>query len=512
LDGNAKKGKSKMNELSVKNIHKSFGEQKVLKGIDFTVRSGEVHALLGANGAGKSTLMKILSGDYKRDSGAVFLNGKEQNYLSPADAKQAGIEMVVQEVDTALIPSLSIGENVTMNSFLNGPAFFSWKKRNKQAEDLLRRVGLNLDPSMPLSKCTLAQKQLVLIAKALARKLSFIILDEPTAPLSIKEAEHLFRVLRYLQKEGVGIVYISHRLPEVLELSTRITVLKDGYTALIKETAACSVDEIVNAMLGDVLEVISDEREKRMLGPTLLKVENFRVPATNKTISLSVRQGEIVGIAGLVGAGKTETAKALFGAEPSPDPAEIKNKRVRISSPAKAISEGICFVPEERRKEGILVDFNVIENISLPVLKNFARFGIIQKKKERKETEFWIKRLGIKNRSSFQRLDHLSGGNQQKAAIGKWLLKDGDVFIFDEPTKGIDIGAKEDVFQVIKELASRGKGILYFTSEIQELLAICDRILVMYNGSIEGELSREDATSEKIMHIAAGGRHGTVRS
>jgi simple sugar transport system ATP-binding protein len=501
-----------MTQLSLSKITKSFGEQKVLKGVDFTVNSGEVHALLGANGAGKSTLMKILSGDYERDSGKITMDGKEQIFKTPADAKDAGIEMVVQEVDTALVSSLSIAENVTMNSFINGPAFFSWNKRNKRAAELLKRVGLNLNPSLPLSHCSLAQKQLVLIAKALSREISFMILDEPTAALSTKEADHLFSVLRELQKDGVGIIYISHRLPEVMNLSTKITVLKDGYITLQEDIEHSSTEKIVQAMLGNELVELFNDDEERVLGGTLFEVTDFRVPSTNEKISLSVKQGEIVGIAGLVGAGKTETARAFFGADPSLDPVFINSKKVRITSPLKAISSGIGFVPEERRKEGILVDYNVIENLTLPVLKQFTKFGLIQKKKEKAEAERWIEQLGIKTQKSTQQLNHLSGGNQQKAAIGKWLLNDGEVFIFDEPTKGIDVGAKQDVFQCIKDLAHKKKGILYFTSEIQELLAFCDRILVMYDGKIAGELKKEEATTEKIMHFATGGHYGTVRS
>ncbi|KZE69483.1 hypothetical protein AWM68_04255 [Fictibacillus phosphorivorans] len=501
-----------MTILSLTSIQKSFGDQTVLKGVDFTVASGEVHALLGANGAGKSTLMKILSGDYERDGGIITIDHKEKQFKTPADAKEAGIEMVVQEVDTALVPSLSIAENVTMNAFITGPPFFSWKKRHKRAMELLRRVGLDLDPSLPLSHCSLAEKQLVLIAKALSREISFIILDEPTAALSTKEAQHLFSVLRELQNQGVGIIYISHRLPEVMELSTQVTVLKDGYVTLQKETSECTTEEIVRAMLGNELVELLNDDEDRVLGNTLLDVKNFKVPATNERVSLTVREGEVVGIAGLVGAGKTETARALFGADPSGDSLSIKGKKIRITSPQKAISSGIGFVPEERRKEGILVDFNVVENLTLPVLKQFTKYGFIQKKQEKTEAEKWIKQLGIKAQKSSLLLNHLSGGNQQKAAIGKWLLNDGDVFIFDEPTKGIDVGAKQDVFQCIKDLAQNNKGILYFTSEIQELLAFCDRILIMYDGKIAGELSKKEATTEKIMHYATGGHYGTVRS
>ncbi|MFC0237921.1 sugar ABC transporter ATP-binding protein [Fictibacillus phosphorivorans] len=501
-----------MTILSLTSIQKSFGEQIVLKGVDFTVKSGEVHALLGANGAGKSTLMKILSGDYERDGGVITLNEKELIIKTPAHAKEAGIEMVVQEVDTALVSSLSIAENVTMNTFISGPAFFSWKKRYKVAQELLNSVGLHLDPALPLSHCSLAEKQLVLIAKAISRNISFIILDEPTAALSTKEAQHLFSVLRELQKQGVGIIYISHRLPEVMELSTRVTVLKDGYVTLQKETSDCSSEEIVRAMLGNELVELLNDEEDRILGATLLEAKHFSVPATNESVSFSVREGEIVGVAGLVGAGKTETARALFGADPSRDSIYMKGKKVRISNPQKAISAGIGFVPEERRKEGILVDYNVIENLTLPVLKQFTKFGFIQRKREKTEAEKWIKQLGIKTQKSSLLLNHLSGGNQQKASIGKWLLTDGDVFIFDEPTKGIDVGAKQDVFQCIKNLAANKKGILYFTSEIQELLAFCDRILIMYDGKIAGELNKHEATTEKIMHYATGGHYGTVRS
>ncbi len=501
-----------MTILSLTSIQKSFGEQIVLKGVDFTVKSGEVHALLGANGAGKSTLMKILSGDYERDGGVITLDEKELTLKTPAHAKEAGIEMVVQEVDTALVSSLSIAENVTMNTFISGPAFFSWKKRYKLARELLNRAGLHLDPALPLSHCSLAEKQLVLIAKAISEDISFIILDEPTAALSTKEAQHLFSELRELQKQDVGIIYISHRLPEIMELSTRVTVLKDGYVTLQKETSNCSSEEIVRAMLGNELVELLNDEEDRILGDTLLEVTQFRVPSTGESVTLSVREGEIVGVAGLVGAGKTETARALFGADPSKDSLYIKGKKVRIPNPQKAISAGIGFVPEERRKEGILVDYNVVENLTLPVLKQFTKFGFIQRKQEKTEAEKWIKQLGIKTQKSSLLLNHLSGGNQQKASIGKWLLTDGDVFIFDEPTKGIDVGAKQDVFQCIKNLAANKKGVLYFTSEIQELLAFCDRILVMYDGKIAGELNKKEATTEKIMHYATGGHYGTVRS
>jgi simple sugar transport system ATP-binding protein len=297
-----------------------------------------------------------------------------------------------------------------------------------------------------------------------------------------------------------------------MNLSTKITVLKDGYITLREDIAHSSTEKIVQAMLGNELVELFNDDEERVLGDTLFEVTDFRVPSTNEKISLSVKQGEIVGIAGLVGAGKTETARAFFGADPSLDPVFINSKKVRITSPLKAISSGIGFVPEERRKEGILVDYNVIENLTLPVLKQFTKFGLIQKKKEKAEAERWIEQLGIKTQKSTLQLNHLSGGNQQKAAIGKWLLNDGDVFIFDEPTKGIDVGAKQDVFQCIKDLAHKKKGILYFTSEIQELLAFCDRILVMYDGKIAGELKKEEATTEKIMHYATGGHYGTVRS
>ncbi|MED1862895.1 sugar ABC transporter ATP-binding protein [Fictibacillus nanhaiensis] len=501
-----------MTILSLTSIQKSFGEQIVLKGVDFTVRGGEVHALLGANGAGKSTLMKILSGDYERDGGVIKLDEEELLLKTPAHAKDAGIEIVVQEVDTALVSSLSIAENVTMNSFISGPAFFSWKKRFKVAQELLKRVGLHLDPALPLSQCSLAEKQLVLIAKAISQDISFIILDEPTAALSTNEAQHLFSVLVELQKQGVGIIYISHRLPEIMELSTKVTVLKDGYVTLQKETSDCSSEEIVRAMLGNELVELLNDEEARILGDTLLEVQQFSVPATGESVSLSVREGEIVGVAGLVGAGKTETARALFGADPSKDTIYLKGKEVRISNPQKAISAGISFVPEERRKEGILVDYNVVENLTLPVLKQFTRFGFIQRKREKTEAEKWIKQLGIKTQKSSLLLNHLSGGNQQKASIGKWLLTDGDVFIFDEPTKGIDVGAKQDVFQCIKNLAANKKGVLYFTSEIQELLAFCDRILIMYDGKIAGELNKNEATTKKIMHYATGGHYDTVCS
>ncbi|MFC7371745.1 sugar ABC transporter ATP-binding protein [Fictibacillus iocasae] len=500
-----------MNALILKDIRKSFGRQTVLKGVSFSLHAGEIHALLGANGAGKSTLMKILSGDYSKDSGYITINGQEVSISSPREAMKHGIEMVVQEPDTALIPSLSVTENVTMEDLLSGPSFINWKSTRKKARENLALVGLNISEDKLLSDCTIAEKQLILLARALSKNATFIILDEPTAALSEKETERLFSVIQNLKKKGIGFVFISHRLPEIFSTTDRVTVLKDGLDVFSAETKQTTADEIVHHMIGSLLEKEKEFTSHRTKN-VLLDARSFYIPKSGKTISFTLQEGEVIGIAGLVGAGKTETARALFGADLSPSPLTIRGKDKTWSSPQDAVLNGLAFIPEERRKEGILTSFSLSDNLALPSLAKYTSKGFLSSSTIDNAAAEWIQKLGIKAESPAVTAGLLSGGNQQKAAIGKWLMHGGDIFIFDEPTKGIDIRAKEDVFSLIQTLASQGKGILYFTSELNELFAVADKILVMYNGEITAQFSREEATYEHIMHAATGGQHVTAHT
>ncbi|MFC0189177.1 sugar ABC transporter ATP-binding protein [Fictibacillus aquaticus] len=500
-----------MSSLQLRNIRKSFGRQDVLKGVSLTISPGEVHALLGANGAGKSTLMKILSGDYSKDSGTITLNGSEVSVASPRDAIRLGIEMVVQEPDTALVPSLTVAENVTMEDLLSGPSFISWNNRRKKARQHLQLVGLSISTEKLISECSLAEKQLILLARALSKHASFIILDEPTAALSQNETDRLFSVINSLKKQGIGFVFISHRLPEIFKLCDRITVLKDGNDVLSAPTTSTNADEVIQHMIGELL-ILEKEHVTNKKDAVLLEAHSFHVPKTGQNVSFKLHEGEVVGIAGLVGAGKTETARALFGADLSPDSLSVHGVQKRWRSPKDAVANGLSFVPEERRKEGIITSFSLRDNLAIPSFSKFTSKGFLSSSSIEKAAAEWIQKLGIKAESTSVPAGLLSGGNQQKAAIGKWLLKGGDIFLFDEPTKGIDIGAKEDVFSLIKTLASEGKGILYFTSELNELFTVADRILVLYNGEITAQFTREEATYEKIMHAATGGQHVTAIS
>ncbi|WP_044642726.1 sugar ABC transporter ATP-binding protein [Risungbinella massiliensis] len=494
--------------LTMTQIEKSYASHQVVKKVDFSVKPGEVHALIGVNGAGKSTLMKILSGQVKQDVGEMHMGEHILQLSSPAQAIQEGIGIVVQEVDTALIPELSVVENLTLDELLRGSALVSWKKRKQRAKELLQEVGIEIPVDKLISSCTLAEKQMILIARTIASDVKFLILDEPTAPLSERETNILFSVIRRLQEKGVGIIYISHRLPEVKEISDRITVLRDGQVVTVQKTKEVTTDELIRYMLGKTISAISI-KENKPIGKPLLELNQFYVAKTGQALSFTLYKGEVLGIAGLVGAGKTETARALFGRDKSSKNIIVKGREISLTSPQKAIQAGITLVPEERRKEGLLVDFPLTHNLSLPSLKRFTRWGWLKKRSENQFAEQLVNRLRVKTPSLTHSLRQLSGGNQQKVSIGKWLETNADLFLLDEPTKGIDIGAKEDVFSLIRSLAEQGKGILYFTSEFSELLTLADRILVMVDGMIVRELFRREATLEKIMQAATGGYHGS---
>ena len=494
------------------NISIEFPGVKALTNVDFKVESGTIHALIGANGAGKSTLMKVLGGVYDHYSGTIKIDGETVEIRTPRDAKKLGIAVVHQEVDTALIPYLSVAENIMLDVLANEMGrkqLVNWNKIRASARQFLKRVNLDINVRTLVEDLTLADKQRILVARALAGKSRFLVLDEPTAPLSQTETEELFTLMRDLaENQNVGIVFISHRLPEIFEVCENITILRDGQVVAEQSVDSLTQKQVIEHMLGRRFSE-TFPKTKVDIGETIFEVKNLcEENNTVKDVSLTVHAGEIIGVTGLVGAGKTELCKTLFGAFPiSSGSMVLHGKQLNIRAPHEAVKAGIALVPEERRKEGILVDEPVYINISASSLQQFCRiFDFIDQKAERAAAVKLIKDLGIRTPDETQKLAFLSGGNQQKVAVGKWLITDAEIYIFDEPTKGVDVGAKHEIFELIGKLAAEGKGIIYASSEIPEILGIADRTYVMYDQTIAKELITAETTEEEILFYSAGGK------
>ncbi|WP_215148334.1 sugar ABC transporter ATP-binding protein [Exiguobacterium sp. s91] len=492
--------------LKMTGISLAFPGVQALKQVSFEVKSGEIHALVGANGAGKSTLMKVLSGAETADEGTIRLDGKELSITSPRDAKQIGIDLVQQEVDVALVPYLTVAENICLDLLTDGTmtGFVSQRRYIQRAKEALATLQADISVKTRVEELRLAEKQLVLIARALVQERRFLILDEPTAPLSQAETSHLFSVVRRLAERGLGIIFISHRLQELYEICDSISVMRDGQLISRHLLADITKEAVVEQMLGRQLTSVA--KTSRVNATNVLTVES----ATNADvhdISLTVQAGEVVGIAGLVGAGKTELCKALFGDRPFQEgEVRVGGKAHRLRDPQAAIQAGIGLVPEERRKEGILVADSVAENLTAAAAHDFVnRWGLMDRRKEANQASQWVKELGIKVADVKQEVGQLSGGNQQKVAIGKWLLTDVSVLVLDEPTKGVDVGAKQDIYRLIDGLAQQQKGILYATSEWDELLTVTDRIYVMFDGRIVHETKTADTSEETLLWYATGG-------
>lgn len=492
--------------LKMTGISLAFPRVQALKQVSFEVKSGEIHALVGANGAGKSTLMKVLSGAETADEGTIRLDGKELSITSPRDAKQIGIDLVQQEVDVALVPYLTVAENICLDLLTDGTmtGFVSQRRYIQRAKEALATLQADISVKTRVEELRLAEKQLVLIARALVQERRFLILDEPTAPLSQAETSHLFSVVRRLAERGLGIIFISHRLQELYEICDSISVMRDGQLISRYLLTDITKEAVVEQMLGRQLTSVA--KTSRVKATNVLTVES----ATNADvhdISLTVQAGEVVGIAGLVGAGKTELCKALFGDRPFQEgEVRVGGKAHRLRDPQAAIQAGIGLVPEERRKEGILVADSVAENLTAAAAHDFVnRWGLMDRRKEADQASQWVKELGIKVADVKQEVGQLSGGNQQKVAIGKWLLTDVSVLVLDEPTKGVDVGAKQDIYRLIDGLAQQQKGILYATSEWDELLTVTDRIYVMFDGRIVHETKTADTSEETLLWYATGG-------
>ncbi|WP_337927098.1 sugar ABC transporter ATP-binding protein [Exiguobacterium acetylicum] len=479
---------------------------QALKQVSFEVKSGEIHALVGANGAGKSTLMKVLSGAETADEGVIRLNGEELSITSPRDAKRIGIDLVQQEVDVALVPYLTVAENICLDLLTDGTmtGFVSQRRYIQRAKEALATLQADISVKTRVEELRLAEKQLVLIARALVQERRFLILDEPTAPLSQAETIHLFSVVRRLAKRGLGIIFISHRLQELYDICDSISVMRDGQLISRHLLTDITKEAVVEQMLGRQLTSVA--KTSRANATNVLTVES----ATNADvhdISLTVQAGEVVGIAGLVGAGKTELCKALFGDRPfQAGEVRLNGTAHRLRDPQAAIQAGIGLVPEERRKEGVLVADSVAENLTAAAAHDFVnRWGLMDRRKEADQASKWVKELGIKVADVTQEAGQLSGGNQQKVAIGKWLLTDVSVLVLDEPTKGVDVGAKQDIYRLIDDLAQQQKGIIYATSEWDELLTVTDRIYVMFDGRIVHETKTSDTSEETLLWYATGG-------
>ncbi len=484
--------------LRMENISKSFPGVKALDDVSFTAYEGEVMALLGENGAGKSTLMKILSGVYTKDSGRILLNGEEINVLNPRDAAEKGIAIIHQELN--LIPNLTVYENI----FLGREKVNSYRVLKKdymidESKKLLERLRVDIDPTLRVNEISIAKQQMVEIARALSLNASVIVMDEPTDTLTDKEVDSLFDVIRELKSENKAIVYISHRLKEVFEVCDRATVLRDGKLIDERIISDLEEDEIIKLMVGRTL----DEQFpylKTQASENVLEVINL----TNKyvkNISFRLKKGEVLGISGLVGAGRSELGKTIFGLYPI-DKGEIllEGKKVEFKSPKEAIENGIMYVSEDRKSEGLVLSMDVKSNITLSSLDKFKRAIGIDKKKEERVTQEYREKIKIKTPSLTQKVKNLSGGNQQKVAIAKSLLTEPKVLILDEPTRGIDVGAKREIYDLLNAIKKEGHCVIMISSEMPEILGMSDRIIVMHEGVIKGELTREEATSEKIMN------------
>ncbi|MGA2546662.1 MAG: sugar ABC transporter ATP-binding protein [Rectinemataceae bacterium] len=488
----------------MKDITKRFPGVVALDNANLEVIKGEVHVLVGENGAGKSTLMKILAGAYIKDSGTIKFNGEQVDIVSPKQAEQMGISIIYQELN--LIPALTVAENIYMGRHrMKNSIQIDWVEMHNSAKNILDDLEIAINPNEQVKRLGIAQQQMVEVAKALSINSKIIVMDEPTSALTIPEIEHLFKAIKKLKNNGVSIIYISHRLEEVKEIGDRGTIMRDGKTIARVDIQDTSIDEIIRLMVGRELKE-KFPKIKVDVGRERFRVENLCCGKLVQNINFSVNAGEILGIGGLVGAGRTETARAIFGLEKGvTGDIFVDGKECKIKCPRDAIAAGIGFVTEDRKSEGLVLTMDVGNNISLASLSIFEKAGVhVNLSKERKTIEEYIAKLKIRTPSSYQKARNLSGGNQQKVVLAKWLLQNSSVLILDEPTRGIDINAKIEVYNLINNLVSAGKAIILISSELPELIGMCDRIVVMCLGVIRGELSRDEATQERVLQYAVG--------
>ncbi len=488
--------------LKMQGIQKHFSGVHALKGVDFELKAGEVHALMGENGAGKSTLIKVLCGIHKNDGGTIEYLGQEVSYDNIGQSQDAGISVIHQELN--MMNDLTVAQNMFIGrEFMKG-SFINDKAMEEEASRQFEKMGVKIDPAMKLGDLTVGKQQMVEITKAISRDCKLLVLDEPTAALTLPEVEELFKIMRELKEKGIGMIYISHRMDEITRISDRVTVMRDGEYVGTVNTAETTRDDIVKMMVG---RVIMGEQKSHSNVPAdadiVLEVKNLNSGKEVKNVSFNLRRGEILGFAGLMGAGRTEVARALYGADRKQSGEIVINgRKVKITTPAQAVKNGICYLSEDRKRFGLMLQKSIIENSAIASVDDYVHGGLIDDGRMRQASAHFNELLHTKTPSMDQLLKNLSGGNQQKVIIARWLMKNADIFIFDEPTRGIDVGAKSEIYNLMDELVKQGKSIIMISSELPEVLRMSDRIVVMCEGRKTGELSIEEANQEKIMQLA----------
>lgn len=482
--------------LEMRGIGKNFPGVKALSNVDFSIRKSEIIALCGENGAGKSTMMKILSGIYKPDEGEILFEGKAVHITKPDVAQKLGIAIIHQEL--SLVPELTVAENIYIGDYPQKfPGVVDWRKMRSNAQAVLEEMGFKMDVDQRVGDLGIAKQQIVEIAKALRKKAKVVILDEPTAPLANQDVDQLIDLVLKLRSEGLGIVYISHRLPEVFQISDRVTVLKDGQVVATRDTNNLDRDQLIKLMVGrDVLKMrmgsIANKERK------VLSVSDLCTPTLLKDINFDLFEGEVLGIAGLVGSGRTELVRAIFGADPCSAKMNLFGKPFAVKSPRDAIRKGIALLPEDRKHQGLVLGMTALENMTISGLDNFSKFGVVNRRKEQDDGNMLVKKLQVRVSGLSQETRTLSGGNQQKLIIARWLYKNVKVLIFDEPTRGIDVGAKAEIYNLINEFVKGGGSVIVISSELPEVL-MCDRVLVMSGGKIVKEIAHEDSSEENVI-------------
>ena len=488
--------------LRANGVSKSYAGVRALKNVSFDVRAGQVHALVGENGAGKSTLIKVLTGAIEPDEGAIELDGQVVRHNSPAQARALGIAAIYQQ--PALFPDLSVAENIALGTETPGVLRrIDWKARHERARALLESIGASIDSRAIAGTLSMPEQQLVEIARALGAQARFLILDEPTASLTTREVGKLFEVIRRLRAQQVGLIYISHRLEELFEVADRVTVLRDGHAIETRPMAEADRATLIRLMAGREISQVFPKVEVP-IGEVVLEVRGLSCDASGiRDVNLSVRAGEILGLAGMVGSGRTQVAETLFGLTPADGGTVIvRGREVRITSPSQAIALGIAYVPEDRRHHGVILDFPITANLSLADLRGVFPSGFLNRAKERMLGREYVDRLGIKTAGVDAPVATLSGGNQQKVALGRWLITNPAILILDEPTQGVDVGAKAEIHRLMVDLASRGMAIMMISSELPEILGMSDRIAVMRGGTVVKTIDRAEATQESILGAA----------
>ncbi len=491
-------------DVQMTEINKSFGTNHVLESVDFELHAGEIHALMGENGAGKSTLMNILTGLHKKDSGSILIDGKEKYFHNPKEAEEFGLTFIHQEMNT--FSNMTVLENMYLNREIKTSfGLLDNKKMAQGADAIFQELQISLDINEQVSNLSVGEQQMLEIAKSLMLNGQVLIMDEPTAALSESEINNLFKIIRKLKEKGVAIVYISHRMEEIFELCDRITIMRDGHSISTYRIKDVEMDQIVRDMVGRDIGDFYPEKTNP-IEEVKFEVNNLSSKNLFHDVSFSVNEGEILGFSGLMGAGRTEIMRAIFGID-SHDSGEIliEGKVVSIKEPFDAIKHGIGFLTEDRKEEGLILDFSLKDNVLLPSVDNFVKKGVIDQKTSNDFVELLLKRLTVKAESMNDTASSLSGGNQQKVVLAKWVGIGPQVLILDEPTRGVDVGAKREIYLLMNELAARGVAIIVISSDLPEVISISDRIVVVREGQIAGELIKEEATQEKIMNLATGG-------